>query len=1257
MKYWDPTWDDEDWLMRQSAATLRYIWTEAGARTDKDRIKVLIGQKLNENLFNIHEERSWENERKLSDADILAHTQQMKDTENGSNRTLYIGYRKNLMSTIVKRMQSYIDKDKLDTYSGSWKYLMLGRAADLMGGLEDTELQSQYDKEKLGLGGYIKSLQKSDEQLGLETVETLVAADRLGVFEDVNQDLMNALCARAGLCVQTSPHTNSVLDAVVNSTDVRDESGNLNEIYSECERLADSVEYDLPDGIEADRAAELKQLYNDQLMADAAQRAAQDILRDVRFLTNNTTDEEVKNAYKKKVAENFQRSVVLAGLAGSKDVTVALNEIVINDSGDVVYTGDADIVGIIDGIKSGTVKINPSAVQIDKYMLDEETEAFAKEKKARRIKTELTFWEKAKGAVAKAWENAKKHKAWTATKVLANIGVFMAAGGLMAANAPAAVITGATLYAVWTGASAWLMPAADKAIKEGKKFGVAFAEKKAEPDFVKRALWRTGEGLAIGGVTGGLSHAGDWLKTISRQGLMVAGKGGSLIRSNLKLKSAKQDLKAGYTLQNFNKLQTAAGYVKQDETSLLAVIAGSAIADVVKLGISSNSGNTAQTTVEDTIPASNGGNTATVADTAGVRGGNTATVADTIRGGNTTVADTIRGGNTTTVADTTAVRGGNTATVADTTAVRGGNTTTVADTTAVRGGDNTEVSNEASASNRGSSATADEGKGATSNQGKGLNQRSDGRYYDDYKLDDNGPYTTKGLNYDDYNNLEPYSKDMGITQRSYNTLVRVYGAKELDRMLGILDKDGVMDHFKHLGLTKEQLLVRYRALDAYTDRVGRDGFSIQGATRFHHEDAMTALNKLLGRNNCDGSLSNADYANINKSLSVVDNYGRYFGAGKVPTTSYLYRAHGPNVDCPEGQLNEFRPGHRIPDNTTEPKVMETVVETNHEPITETVTQKVSVHVTENREAIQVSENHAGTIHFNTAKAGLGARDGVPADQITNIKPIEGQEDAYSFTNKHGEGSIKVKGHYNEGKGEHVRLWLKGDFDTDHGFTGKGKQVNMLAEDFDRLIKGEALEYETPATPVTEEQYAELVKPETPITYDSSASSKGNMDEFDVQNVEGVDNLKLPKPVRFDMETLAESVTLEKPSGTSQWYVLRMEDVAGEQVSMRFNAQGNCVITNADGNSTYVDLDQQATFNQIAHDIVAANPQKVLDAEANKITKTVVDATFNTGMPEGSLTAKCAQIAAESRQLVAQAANTQVVNQVVINALGGGHNRT
>ena len=57
MKYWDPTWDDEDWLMRQSAATLRYIWTEAGARTDKDRIKVLIGQKLNENLFNIHEEK------------------------------------------------------------------------------------------------------------------------------------------------------------------------------------------------------------------------------------------------------------------------------------------------------------------------------------------------------------------------------------------------------------------------------------------------------------------------------------------------------------------------------------------------------------------------------------------------------------------------------------------------------------------------------------------------------------------------------------------------------------------------------------------------------------------------------------------------------------------------------------------------------------------------------------------------------------------------------------------------------------------------------------------------------------------------------------------------------------------------------------------------------------------------------------------------------------------------------------------------
>ena len=124
------------------------------------------------------------------------------------------------------------------------------------------------------------------------------------------------------------------------------------------------------------------------------------------------------------------------------------------------------------------------------------------------------------------------------------------------------------------------------------------------------------------------------------------------------------------------------------------------------------------------------------------------------------------------------------------------------------------VASEVTGNGTGNEATENGNESGTEH--KGLNQREDGRYYGDHKLDDNGPYDIKQVDFDKYKHLQPYDKSMGTSGQAYRTLFRVYGAKELDRMYAALDRDGVMDHFK--GMTPTQVLVRFRGLDHWTER-------------------------------------------------------------------------------------------------------------------------------------------------------------------------------------------------------------------------------------------------------------------------------------------------------------------------------------------------------------------------------------------------------------------------------------------------------
>ena len=76
---------------------------------------------------------------------------------------------------------------------------------------------------------------------------------------------------------------------------------------------------------------------------------------------------------------------------------------------------------------------------------------------------------------------------------------------------------------------------------------------------------------------------GPWAKSLVRQGLMVAGKSGSLIRSWYQKNNLMQKLSEEYSVSNYNALQTAEGYLRQDKVALGAVIGGALLGNAIRL--------------------------------------------------------------------------------------------------------------------------------------------------------------------------------------------------------------------------------------------------------------------------------------------------------------------------------------------------------------------------------------------------------------------------------------------------------------------------------------------------------------------------------------------------------------------------------------------------------------------------------------------------------------------------------------------------
>ena len=166
-----------------------------------------------------------------------------------------------------------------------------------------------------------------------------------------------------------------------------------------------------------------------------------------------------------------------------------------------------------------------------------------------------------------------------------------------------------------------------------------------------------------------------------------------------------------------------------------------------------------------------------------------------------------------------------------------------------------------------------------------------------------------------------YEADMGITQAQYNNLLKLYSTDDLDRMYMNLSESGIMEHMD--GMTKEEFIFKWSKLDAYTDRVRWDEnaqqyISIQGAKRYHFEDEMTDLNKML---NCGDKLELAQIEKIKAALGTIDDRGGYHGPGYVPTENYHVKGAGVDGPCSEGQENHFNRGGtaKVPEEKPAPQ--------------------------------------------------------------------------------------------------------------------------------------------------------------------------------------------------------------------------------------------------------------------------------------------------------------------------------------------------
>ena len=449
---------------------------------------------------------------------------------------------------------------------------------------------------------------KSSKEFSPDVIERFYMAEQAGALNNVAEDARNkflsSIMQQTGW-TEVSKEDIETADKKLNdnilSVDVyieKDGKKVLNPLFDGCSELANSIAYEFPDGTDEATTKNLTNAYNQQLMANALQRATQDVLRNPDLLPKGVSREEIEAKFKNIIADNFSRSVIVAGLASSPNTTGGIS--INSKTGRAEYDNSDDLADDINEVMNGTKRISPLAVNLDTRQLGLETTHTERMLDIKQVdRSKISFFYKVKNVVKAAYNNVVKQGGWK--KIAVNMAMFGGSAIAMASGASAVIAAGAAVYAGWTAANAWVAPVWDKLSAEMREKNItgfrnklayrlnnwkrAKEQKYAEPGFMGRATWRTVEGAVVGGITAslGLGGVGAWAKTLVRQGVMVVGKSASLAKSLFKRKTAAEKLAETYSVANYRALQAAEGYLKQDKIALGAVIGGALIGDAVKL--------------------------------------------------------------------------------------------------------------------------------------------------------------------------------------------------------------------------------------------------------------------------------------------------------------------------------------------------------------------------------------------------------------------------------------------------------------------------------------------------------------------------------------------------------------------------------------------------------------------------------------------------------------------------------------------------
>lgn len=621
--YWDPNWDDEEWLKKQSAVTLHYLYERAG-RADEGKLdaqRAVIAAVLSQKLDDDVAHKGYEN---INEYESLAYVEHMRNDDSDAKKVKYDEYRQGFKKVLVERLQAmredYLQEDaeqdkkaySLRNVLDTLKLKVMHTTAETLQVKLSKEIGSvieacvgTHDKVRDAVKELAQRISENKASAEEQTaVEAVMDLHQLPENEHVDRQTIYSLLAKRAGYESAVANDQALNKCVLGNQDnaVYGQDGVLAPQYAYCQPLLDKVAYEFPEGTSAEEQARLTKMYNEQLLANAAQRAAQTILKDKDFLRRMEYEEGIAEYYNQEVSRQFERSVVLAGLATNQATAVLADELKIQKNGHVVYQPTADaregVEDAIAGILQGP-KINPLAVRMDTADLDKETKQIGKELQLKKIDPEkLSFHKKTKMVVKAIANKIFKEGGWK--KIAFNAVLFGASSALMAGPL-GAVAAGAAIYAGATAANALAMPVYDTLTQEMQAKGIkglknrisylkanwkhAKAAKYAEKGFKAHAVIKAVGGVAVGAATFGLGLGGltgTLQGAVTRQGTMAGGKLASLFHSAVNYAKARKISKTERSIQAYKATEQAKNYLKQDSIALGSVLAGAVLGDVIK---------------------------------------------------------------------------------------------------------------------------------------------------------------------------------------------------------------------------------------------------------------------------------------------------------------------------------------------------------------------------------------------------------------------------------------------------------------------------------------------------------------------------------------------------------------------------------------------------------------------------------------------------------------------------------------------------